>query len=138
LIGSGYGYKPATKTPLPWDDPVLAPVLELKQISESATGEKFSQALCNLYADGEVGIGGHHDALNPLMIASVSFGAVRVMKFSQKGKDSVQVPLANGSLILLTDHVNSRYKHEITTTKKILEPRISATFRRFAGTVGAN
>jgi alkylated DNA repair dioxygenase AlkB len=73
--GADYDYNPKAKPAVEWGGPVA----ELKTMLETFTGRVFTQCACNLYPDGETGIGLHHDKRHPLLVASISFGAVRAM-----------------------------------------------------------
>jgi len=130
--GEDYDYNVNAKPAVEWDGPVL----ELKKMLEEATGRVFTQCACNLYPDGETGIGLHHDKRHPLLVASISFGAVRTMGFAPKGgkldKSLPMVPLASGSLLLFSNAVNENYKHAIVEDKSVRGPQISVTFREFA------
>lgn len=129
--GNDYDYNKLAKPAVPWGGPVL----ELKKMLEEATGRVFSQCACNVYPDGETGIGLHHDKRHPSLVASISFGAVRTIGFAPKGgkldKSLPMIPLASGSLLLFTDAVNENYKHTIIEDKSVLGPRISVTLREF-------
>ncbi len=131
--GADYHYNPRAKAAIPFGP---GPVLELKQRLEALTGgEVYSQCACNLYPDGKTGIGVHHDKEHPILIASISFGAQRVMAFAPKGAEKhdptlPMLPLKSGSVVLFSDAVNEVYKHAILEDKST-EPRISVTFREF-------
>ncbi len=130
--GDDYDYNANAKPAIEWGGPVL----ELKSMLERLTGRAFTQCACNLYPDGETGIGLHHDKRHPLLVASISFGAVRTMGFAPKGgkldKSLPMVPLAPGSLLLFSDAVNENFKHAIVGDKSVRGPRISVTFREFS------
>jgi alkylated DNA repair dioxygenase AlkB len=130
-FGADYDYNPNAKPAVGW----AGPVLELKKMLEKASGRIFTQCACNLYPSGETGIGLHHDKRHPLLIASISFGAVRTIGFAIKGgkldKSLPMIPLASGSLLLFTDTVNEHFKHTILEEKSVSGPRISVTFREF-------
>jgi alkylated DNA repair dioxygenase AlkB len=133
-FGDDYDYNVNAKPAVEWGGPVL----ELKKMLEEFTGRVFTQCACNLYPDGETGIGLHHDKRHPSLVASISFGAVRTMGFAPKGgkldKSLPMVPLASGSLLLFTDVINENFKHTIVEDKSVRGPRISVTFREFAPT----
>jgi alkylated DNA repair dioxygenase AlkB len=130
--GDDYDYNVSAKPAIAWDGPVL----ELKRMLEQLTGHVFTQCACNLYPDGETGIGLHHDKRHPLLVASISFGAVRTVAFAPKGgkldKSLPMVPLASGSLLLFSDVINENFKHTIVEDRSVQQPRISVTFREFA------
>jgi hypothetical protein len=62
--GDDYDYNVNAKPAVEWDGPVL----ELKRMLEEATGRVFTQCACNLYPDGETGIGLHHDKRHPCIV----------------------------------------------------------------------
>jgi alkylated DNA repair dioxygenase AlkB len=130
--GEDYDNNVNAKPAIEW----AGPVLELKKMLEEASGRVFTQWACNLYPDGETGIGLHHDKRHPLWVASISFGAVRTMGFEPKGgkldKSLPMVPLASGSLLLFSQVINENFKHTIVEDKSVRGPRISVTFREFA------
>jgi alkylated DNA repair dioxygenase AlkB len=132
--GEDYDYNVNAKPAVGWGGPVL----ELKNILEKFTGRVFTQCACNLYPDGDTGIGLHHDKRHPLLVASLSFGAVRTIGFAPKGgkldKSLPMIALAAGSLLLFNDAVNENFKHTIVEDKAVLGPRISVTFREFVDT----
>ena len=132
--GDNYGYNPNAKPGLPWPD--SGPVMDIKKMLEEVTGKAFTQCACNLYEDGKIVIGAHHDKRNPSLIASVSFGAERKMGFCEHSHNTIDktlplITLAPGSLVLFDSTFNSKYKHGIVEDKTISEPRISMTYRVF-------
>src|SRR5690606_21687030 len=79
-----YTYSNTTKRALPW----TAELLELKNLVESKTGERFNSCLLNLYHTGEEGMAWHSDGEKDLKkngtIASLSLGAERKFAFRHK------------------------------------------------------
>jgi alkylated DNA repair dioxygenase AlkB len=64
-------------------------------------------------------------------IASVSLGAERQLIFKHKQtKQRVPVPLANGSLLIMSDQTQDYWQHGINKTAKPIDARINLTFRR--------
>ena len=133
-----YKYSGISKTALLWTSELLS----LKNILENLTGNTFNSCLCNLYHNGNEGMGWHSDDDKYLQknspIASLSFGAER--KFSFKHKKSkenntenniknVDVLLENGSLLLMKDDTQTNWLHSLPKTTKIQTPRINLTFR---------
>lgn len=114
-----------------------AELLEIKYKLEEATGEKFNSCLLNYYRDGKDGMGWHQDnekelGLNPI-IASVTFGETRPFQLkhiSNKELKKVDIPLSNGSLLLMAGETQHYWKHQIPKTTKTLESRINLTFRQ--------
>ncbi|WP_062058537.1 alpha-ketoglutarate-dependent dioxygenase AlkB family protein [Aquimarina longa] len=125
-----YTYSNTTKFALPWTKELV----ELKEMVEHNTGEKFNSCLLNLYHNGQEGMAWHSDAEKDLKkngaIASLSFGAER--KFSFKHKETKQVVslvLEKGSLLVMKDTTQTNWLHRLPPTKKIMKPRINLTFR---------
>ena len=125
-----YTYSKTTKKALPWTDELQ----EIKNITEQKTGEKYNSCLLNLYHNGDEGMGWHSDAEKELKkdgaIASLSFGAERKFLFRHKQtKETVDVFLQHGSLLLMHGITQTHWLHRMPPTKKITTPRINLTFR---------
>lgn len=125
-----YTYSNTTKYALPW----TAALLELKALSEKESGETFNSCLLNLYHTGEEGMAWHSDGEKDLKkdgaIVSLSFGAERTFAFKHKQSGvKVSMPLAHGSLLVMKDTTQTHWLHRLPPTKKIMQPRISLTFR---------
>lgn len=125
-----YSYSNTKKVGLAWTPEIL----ELKQLVELKTGERFNSCLLNLYQDGNKGMAWHSDnekelGVNPV-IASLSFGATR--KFSLKHKlkkQKVNVLLQTGNLLVMKGETQHKWIHSLPKTKKVQTPRINLTFR---------
>jgi alkylated DNA repair dioxygenase AlkB len=107
----------------------------MKKLVEERTGASYNSCLLNLYADGEQGMGWHHDDENGLgsnsNIASVSFGATRRFDFRhKKSREQVSVVLEHGSLLVMRGTTQACWQHQIPKTKKITTPRVNLTFRQ--------
>lgn len=125
-----YTYSNHTKTALPW----TAELLELKEIVEKITGEKFNSCLLNLYHNGSEGMAWHSDGETDLKkngaIASVSFGAERKFAFKHKiSKQTVTQILENGSLLVMKGTTQTHWMHRLPPTKVVSKPRVNLTFR---------
>jgi alkylated DNA repair dioxygenase AlkB len=128
-----YTYSKTTKKALPWTKELL----EIKAKTEQKTGEKYNSCLLNLYHNGDEGMGWHSDAEKELKkdgaIASLSFGAERKFLFRHKQtKETVEVFLENGSLLLMHGTTQTHWLHRMPPTKKVTTPRINLTFRTIA------
>ncbi len=128
-----YTYSKTTKKALPWTKELL----EIKTKTEQKTGEKYNSCLLNLYHNGDEGMGWHSDAEEELKkdgaIASLSFGAERKFLFRHKQtKETVEVFLENGSLLLMHGTTQTHWLHRMPPTKKVTTPRINLTFRTIA------
>lgn len=111
-----------------------AELLQLKQIVEEKSGAKYNSCLLNLYHDGDEGMGWHSDnepsIVKDAAIAALSFGAERKMSFKHKEtKETISLMLENGSLLVMGEGSQTLWWHSIPKTKKVMEPRISLTFR---------
>tara|TARA_R110002050_G_scaffold300836_1_gene473987 strand:- start:812 stop:1414 length:603 start_codon:yes stop_codon:yes gene_type:complete len=125
-----YTYSKTTKSALPWTKELL----ELKEIIENKTGEKFNSCLLNLYHNGDEGMAWHSDGEKDLKkngaIGSLSFGAERKFLFKHKEtKQAVSVHLEKGSLLVMKGITQTNWLHRLPPTKKVKSPRINLTFR---------
>ena len=125
-----YTYSKTTKRALPWTKELV----ELKQMIEDKTGEKFNSCLLNLYHNGDEGMSWHSDAEKELKkngaIGSLSLGAERKFTFKHKEtKETISLILENGSLLLMKGHTQTSWLHRLPPTKLISTPRINLTFR---------
>ncbi|WP_321826174.1 alpha-ketoglutarate-dependent dioxygenase AlkB family protein [Maribacter dokdonensis] len=125
-----YTYSKTTKSALPWTKELL----ELKEIIENKTGEKFNSCLLNLYHNGDEGMAWHSDGEKDLIkngaIGSLSFGAERKFLFKHKEtKQIVSIYLEKGSLLVMKGETQTNWLHRLPPTKKIKRPRINLTFR---------
>ena len=125
-----YTYSKNTKRALPWTKELV----ELKQMIEDKTGEKFNSCLLNLYHNGDEGMSWHSDAEKELKkngaIGSLSLGAERKFTFKHKEtKEMISLILENGSLLVMKGTTQSSWLHRLPPTKLISTPRINLTFR---------
>lgn len=125
-----YTYSKTTKSALPW----ITELLELKEIIEKETGEKFNSCLLNLYHSGDEGMAWHSDGEKDLKkngaIGSLSFGAERKFLFKHKEtKQTISIFLEKGSLLVMKGETQAHWLHRLPQTKKVNGPRINLTFR---------
>jgi alkylated DNA repair dioxygenase AlkB len=125
-----YTYSNTTKQALTWTPELL----ELKKLVEDISGETFNSCLLNLYHNGDEGMAWHSDAEKTLIkngaIASVSLGAGRKFLFKHKvSKQTVEVFLQHGSLLVMKGATQTNWLHRLPTTKKVSQPRVNLTFR---------
>lgn len=127
-----YTYSGVTKEALPWTNELL----ELKQLAEELTGDKFNSCLLNLYHDGNEGMAWHSDDEKALgrntTIASMSFGAERKFGFKHKRDKetpNVYINLEPGSLLIMKGTTQSNWLHRLPPTTKVIRPRVNLTFR---------
>ena len=109
-------------------------LLELKALIETETSETYNSCLLNLYHNGREGTGWHsdneHDLKKEGTIASLSLGAERkfVLKHKQ-ANEKVELLLEHGSLLVMKGKTQTCWLHTLPTTKRIMQLRISLTFR---------
>ena len=125
-----YTYSKTNKRALPWTKELV----ELKQMIEDKTGEKFNSCLLNLYHNGDEGMSWHSDAEKELKkngtIGSLSLGAERKFTFKHKEtKETISLILENGSLLVMKGTTQTNWLHRLPPTKLISTPRINLTFR---------
>jgi len=126
-----YTYSKQTKEALPW----LTELLQLKQIIEAKTEQKFNMCLLNLYHHGKESMGWHSDNETELVangtIASLSFGAERKFMFKHKASQKIiTLNLEHGSLLLMKGTIQQHWQHQLPPMAKVLAPRINLTFRK--------
>lgn len=127
----GYRYSGLTLAPLPF-----TPLLEtLRRAVESATGRDYNSVLLNYYRDGRDSMGMHSDdeaELGPEpAIASLSFGAARSFVLRHKRtKETLKLPLGDGSLLFMASVLQSNWLHGINKTARPVGARLNLTFRK--------
>lgn len=133
-----YNYANQSYSGKPWT-PTL---LEMKEIIEQKTGEKFNAVLCNYYENGEAGMGWHSDKERELgdtpTIASVSLGQERDFAFryrkdvvNQKNPPKIsQFRLTSGSVLIMRGTTQKFFEHSLLQNKSLNGKRINLTFRK--------
>ena len=129
--GKSYSYSGLKMRSNQWTPLLQAIKLNLEQ----RTGHEFNSVLANLYRTGQDSNGWHSDnekelGINPV-IASLSFGESRIFKLKHR-KDRSQklnIPLHNGSLLLMQGETQHNWLHTIAKTKRQIKERINLTFR---------
>jgi len=114
----------------------LPVILELKTQVESVCNAPFNSVLLNLYRDGFDSMGWHSDDEPELgerpVIASLSLGATRRFRLRhrrRKDLEPVVIDLENGSLLIMEGDTQRFWKHQISKSKRVSEPRVNLTFR---------
>ncbi len=126
-----YTYSGKTMPVTPWE----ATLFDIKTKIENDTKLVFNSVLCNLYRNGSDSMGWHADneaSLGPRpTIASVSFGASRIIQFRENAnlKNIQKLALTSGSLLIMQGTTQDCWKHQIAKTTKVQNPRINLTFR---------
>ena len=111
---------------------VVDSIQNVKQEIEDLAQAEFNAVLCNYYRDGQDSMGWHSDnekEMDSTMIASVSIGGERVIKFkSRSDKKRLSFSLPHGSLLLM-ENFQTNWQHAIGKVKSA-SPRINFTFRK--------
>ncbi len=107
---------------------------ELKSRCEEAVDAKYNSVLVNYYRDGNDAMGWHADDESELgvdpTIASLTLGCERTFSFKHiKTKQRIDIPLANGSLLIMTGTTQRYWQHALPRRKRITQGRINLTFR---------
>lgn len=131
--GVNYRYSGQTLTTTPW-----TPALEqVRARCQQLTAHTFNSVLCNLYRDGNDGMGWHSDdepELGPTpVIASVTLGEIRRFDLRHKTTGAThQIMLPHGSLLVMAGNTQAYWKHQVPRSKKVAGPRINLTYRQVA------
>ncbi|MDD4914147.1 MAG: alpha-ketoglutarate-dependent dioxygenase AlkB [Methylococcales bacterium] len=124
-----YRYSRVDHTPLPW----TAELLALKTAMEAICRQPFNSVLANLYRDGQDSMGCHADDEKELgpnpVIASLSFGESRLLRFRHEQGDRLDMELAHGDLLIMAGALQHHWRHEVPKTRKNKQARINLTFR---------
>jgi alkylated DNA repair dioxygenase AlkB len=127
-----YSYDNHTKISTPWTPTVLI----IKKKIEEYTKESFNFVVINLYENGNSAIGPHSDNEESIIpystIASISFGAPRLFRISEKRTKTniITIPLIDSSLLLMQGTCQEIFNHEILKNSSLTERRINLTFRK--------
>lgn len=130
--GFSYTYSGIQMHPNPWNEDLMF----IKEKIEKVSKVSFSSCLLNLYRTGRDSVNWHQDnekelGQNPI-IGSVSFGETRPFQMkhiSRTELKKVDIPLTNGSFLLMKGTTQHFWKHQIPKTTRKLNPRINLTFR---------
>ena len=130
---AAYTYSGLRNEPAPWS----APVATLRGTVEALADTPFNGVLLNLYRQGRDSMGWHADdeaSLGPEpVIASVSLGAIRRMRFKSKsplGPAPVSIDLPHGSVLVMRGGTQRHWLHAVPRTARDVGPRVNLTFRR--------
>ncbi len=96
----------------------------------------FNGCLLNFYRNGNDRMGWHSDNEKELepegVIASLSLGASRDFFLRHKKNSTKQsLELNDGDLLIMHPGCQRDWSHSIPSRKKIIEPRLNLTFRRY-------
>jgi alkylated DNA repair dioxygenase AlkB len=127
-----YTYSGLHLKPLTWSKELL----EIKVAIERRTGCQFNSVLLNYYRDQQDSMGWHSDdepelGLQPI-IASLSLGGTREFALKHKFRKELRykIPLAHGSLLIMSGSTQSHWQHAIAKEKHLCQARINLTFRQ--------
>ncbi|MBO0720466.1 MAG: alpha-ketoglutarate-dependent dioxygenase AlkB [Blastocatellia bacterium] len=130
--GKEYTYSHITMKPHPWTELLLM----IKAKAEALSGAEYNSVLLNLYRSGDDGVSWHQDNEPELgddpVIASVSFGATRIFQMKhlkRKEIPRVDIPLFDGSLLVMGGTTQRFWRHRIPKTQKQVSARVNLTFR---------
>ncbi|MBD8531404.1 MULTISPECIES: alpha-ketoglutarate-dependent dioxygenase AlkB [unclassified Massilia] len=127
---ASYTYSGLRLEPLPW----TALLLELRAAVEAACGHRFNSVLLNRYRNERDSMGMHSDDEAELgddpVIASLSYGTARTFVLRHKNnKQTVRLPLEDGSLLLMSGQLQKHWLHGINKSTRSLGERVNCTFR---------
>ena len=120
---------PVTTAIRPWER-----FPELKGIADriaAITNQSYKTCVIQIYNSGAVGIKPHRDKemMSGEIIASVSLGTPRIMRFERSGWVTQDIALGAGTLCLINPPTNDYWLHSIPEDSTITTPRISLVFR---------
>lgn len=130
--GRNYTYSHISMRPHPWTELLLI----IKARVEAVSGAEYNSVLLNLYRSGANGVSWHQDNEPELgddpVIASSSFGATRIFQMRhliRKDIPRVDIPLFDGSLLVMRGSTQRFWQHKIPKTQKAVGVRVNLTFR---------
>jgi len=131
--GARYGYSGIVHEPLRWPS-VLG---DLRRRLHDELGLCFDSVLANRYRDGRDSMGWHSDDEKELgprpVIGSISLGAERrflLRHRTRKDLETVELPLAHGSLLLMQGDTQRHWKHSLPKAARCRDERVNLTFRK--------
>ncbi|MFK7732343.1 MAG: alpha-ketoglutarate-dependent dioxygenase AlkB [Pseudomonadales bacterium] len=130
---ANYQYSGITLSPLAWIDELN----HIKQRVSAHCGAQFNSVLLNYYRDHRDSMGMHADDERELgrepIIASLSFGATRVLKLKHKSRKDLKplrIPLHSSTLMVMRGKTQQHWKHGIDKLSTPCGPRLNLTFRQ--------
>ncbi len=95
---------------------------------------EFNGILVNRYENGFEYIGAHSDDesnLDKSGVVSISYGSSRIFRIRNKQTKKIiqDVPISNLDIIHMGGNFQKEFTHEVPSTKEIVGPRYSFTFR---------
>lgn len=109
------------------------PMARLKAKVEALLNREFDLAMCLYYPNGNFFAPYHSDQETTgfnTILPSISLGEARTFSFKDKEDgECYNLELANGSMLVMGAHCQSRYEHSLLQDPKYLNDRINITFR---------
>ncbi len=117
-----------------WPQQALSPlILQMIDELQDPCSFSFNAVLINYYRNGQDSMGKHRDnepEIDQSVIASVSFGATRLIRFTSPIlQRKIDVSLNHGDLLIMK-HMQERWYHELPKRAGIPHARLNLTFRR--------
>ena len=117
-----------------WPEQALSPlILQMIDELQDPCPFSFNAVLINYYRNGQDSMGKHRDnepEIDQSVIASVSFGATRLIRFTSPIlQRKIDVSLNHGDLLIMK-HMQERWYHELPKRAGIPHARLNLTFRR--------
>lgn len=129
--GTTYSYSGITAECAPW----VPALMTIKERIEEVSHARFNSVLLNRYRNGADSMSWHADdepelGRNPV-IGSVSLGQSRTLQMRHRSDKSNRrdIPLANGSFLLMQGSVQHHWLHQIAKSRRQMGERINLTYR---------
>lgn len=128
--GKGYSYSNQITPVVPWPSEFL----DCRAKLEDECGVRLPTCLVNMYRDGQDSVGWHKDdesifGKDPTIV-SISLGGTRRFKLrNSQTKETQEFDLSDGDLLLFSGKYATEWVHSIVKTAKVVDTRISLTFR---------
>ena len=128
-----YGYTVHKANPIP---ATPGPINEIYNLTNSVFNNHFNSLMIQLYENGESYIPSHSDDAPGIaatsVILSLSLGQARMFVVSSKTDANARFKfrLKHGDILLMSQHSQLFFKHEIKPSSSSLSTRISLTFRK--------
>ncbi len=109
------------------------PMADLRQKVEDLLEHEFEIGMCLYYPDGNFFAPYHFDQQTSgeqTLLPSISLGEVREFRFRENDSGEIySLDLADGSLLVMGEHCQSRYEHSLPRDSRYRNGRINITFR---------
>ena len=127
------GYKYSNQLSL--SKPMTTSILVLLTRVNDIFGTKYNGILVNKYKTGDDYISAHSDDeknLDDTGVVAISYGTTRKFRVRDKNTKNIvrDIPLTSYSMIQMGGKFQQEFTHEVPVEKKIMDERISFTFRK--------